>query len=605
MRNSTLRITLVILAIIAFVGAAGHWPAAAAYTATIATTDLSTGMKGYGLTVFKGVKPEPFDVEILAVSPRGDSPGSMILVRASGKNIEAAGGVAEGMSGSPVYIDGKLIGAIAYVFPGSDHFIAGVTPIADMLRMLDYDDIGTDSVASTRAAGAPPLAAGATMYVSGASQRAIERLSEAVSFRGIRVLPASASLGTAARDAVASDYRLVPGAMVAMQLAEGDIEVSVYGSVTHVDEGRFLAFGHPVLSLGAVDLQAAGATVHTVVRSDSVPFKVASSLENIGAFTQDRLYGSAGKAGARAHMIPVIVEAVHDAGGKPVRVQSAVSGSELLVADLFFTVALGGADQAIDRLGQGTASIDYVIELEGHEPLRRSDTVWSASDISYAVAEVPRRALELVVGNAVEQAVVKSLSMNVTVSAGRRTARILSAIPLEPVVAPGGVARIEVTLRPFRGPLTTRIVEVEIPDDTPEGPVAFMVTGGGVGDDDEGESYEPDEDALAYMDLDELLAELGRAPRGDEIVVQMEDYFYDYDEPYLDGEDYPHTDLLSGVAVSTSQSNPDARDKAGDSEEDGDADHGLHGTELPSARLLTEWFIEGTTWVDMEISATD
>jgi len=237
-------LTLRGLVIIAILIAAGHGPAAAAYTATMPVADLAPGMKGYGLTVFSGVEPEPFDVEVLAVSPRGASPGSMILIRASGPNMEAAGGVAEGMSGSPVYIDDKLIGAIAYVFPGSDHFVAGVTPIADMLRMLEYSDSRAASAAGWFGSADPfgqpgaldsaPRAAGATMYVSGASPRALESLSAAVAPRGIKVMPASASLGGAARAAVAPKYRLAPGAMVAMQLATGDIEVSVYGSVTYV-----------------------------------------------------------------------------------------------------------------------------------------------------------------------------------------------------------------------------------------------------------------------------------------------------------------------------------------------------------------------------------
>lgn len=605
MRYSTFRRALTGIAIIALIIAAGLAPAAAAYTGTIAASGLAPGMKGYGLTVFSGVKPEAFDVEILAVSPRGDSPGSMILVRASGENITAAGGVAEGMSGSPVYIDGKLIGAIAYVFPGSDHFVAGVTPIADMLRMLDYKDVRAESLASP-----PARAAGATMYVSGASQRAIERLSAAVASRGIRVLPAAASLGAAARAGAASDYRLEPGAMVAMQLAEGDIEVSVFGTVTLVDAGRFLAFGHPVFSYGAVNLQAAGAMVHTVVRSDSVPFKVASSLEGIGAFTQDRLYGAAGRSGAQASMIPVVVKAEGGAGSEATRVESSISSSELLVSDLFFTVALGGVDHAIDRLGQGTAAVEYVIEMDGREPLRRSDLVWSSSDISFAAADAPRKALELIVNNAVEQVAVKSVTLNVNVELGRRTAKIISARPLEPVVAPGGVARIEVTLRPFRGALVTRIVEVEIPEHMSEGPVSFIVTGGGAGEEDEGDSYTLDEDALLYMDIDELLGELGSAPRGDEIVVQMEDYFYD--DPYMDEEGYPYGDFEGGVPVATAGAQvpelhhqPDAKGKAGAAGEEDANGAGMDDAELPNTRLRTEWFIQGTVWVDMEIGAGD
>lgn len=450
------------------------------------------------------------------------------------------------------------------------------------------------------------------MYVSGASPRALESLSAAVAPRGIKVMPASASLGGAARAAVAAKYRLAPGAMVAMQLATGDIEVSVYGSVTYVDGGRFVAFGHPVLSSGAVDLAAAGAIVHTVVRSDDVPFKVASSLAGVGAFTQDRLYGAAGRLGAQARMIPVTIAVSGGAAGAGTQLESMISNSELLVADLFSTVAMGGVDHGLDRLGQGTATVNYVVEIEGHDALRRSDTVWSDSDISYAAVAAARRALGLIVGNAVEQAQVKSVSLNVDVEVGRRTAKIVKASALEPVVAPGGLARIEVTLRQFRGALVTRVVEVEIPEDMPEGPVSFVVKGGGASDEDEGDLYGPDDDDMIYMDMEELLAELRSAPRGDEIVVQMEDYFYDYDDTYMDEGNRPRGDAeAEGPASGAGAQAPELHNQPrGDTKTDGaqaEGDSGDAGVDgvgaaLPGARLLTDWFIHGITWVDMEIA---
>ena len=135
-------VAAVVLSAVIFGGPAAC--AAQAKADTIDVPQLRPGMKGHGMTVFSGAQPESFDVEVIGIVRRGGQLGDMILVRVSGAVVEAAGGVAEGMSGSPVYVDGKLAGAIAYVFPGSDHFVAGVTPIADMLRMLDYPDaLGT------------------------------------------------------------------------------------------------------------------------------------------------------------------------------------------------------------------------------------------------------------------------------------------------------------------------------------------------------------------------------------------------------------------------------------------------------------------------------
>ncbi|HON41906.1 MAG TPA: SpoIVB peptidase S55 domain-containing protein, partial [Bacillota bacterium] len=227
---------------------------------TIDVSELRPGMKGHGMTVFRGLEPESFDVEVIGIIRRGGQLGNMVLVRVSGAAVEAAGGVAEGMSGSPVYVGGKLAGAIAYVFPGSDHFVAGVTPIADMLRMLDYPDaLGAfeEVPAGARAA--------TSLVVSGLSGRALGRLSEALERFGATVRPA-ASFGLGA-GAGASEWvgrtgstgssesvsggrpaqEIKPGSAIALQLAQGDVEITAFGTVTYVEGDKFLAFGHPVL----------------------------------------------------------------------------------------------------------------------------------------------------------------------------------------------------------------------------------------------------------------------------------------------------------------------------------------------------------------------
>ncbi|MGI6146044.1 MAG: hypothetical protein GX183_05790 [Firmicutes bacterium] len=570
---------------------------AAASTPTMGVDELAPGMKGYGLTVFRGVEPEQFDVEIVAVLSRGSSPGSLILVRASGPRIEEAGGVAEGMSGSPVYVDGRLIGAVAYVFPSSDHYIAGVTPIGDMLKMLEYPD-------DSQLQEMPAAAASGTVYVSGLSPRALGRLSDVMAQRGLKVMPAAGGFGPGAEPQAESEYRLVPGAMVGMQLITGDVGAGLFGTVTYTDGDRFLAFGHPVLTAGQVDLQASGAAVHTIVRSDVVPFKVVSALKEIGAFTQDRLYGAAGVAGREASMVPVTVTVKGDDTGAAVITSSKIASSEPLIDDLFFTVAVGGVDQAIDRIGPGTAELEYVIELDGHEPLRRSDVVWSDSDICYEVVDVAARALGLIVGNAAEEASVRSISVDVQVETGRRTARIVGARALTPEVAPGGVFEIEVQLRRYRGELVTRAVQVQIPEDMIEGPVSFLISGGGSTEDDLDDG-EDEMERLLYLPIDELLAELASAPRGDEIVVRMEHYFLD--DPFMSEEYGLPLKTEKGskpVEVSDEMKEAQRAPEAGANEEgDERSEQDAGNRELPVTRVRTEWFVEGSTWVDGEIVA--
>ena len=300
--------------------------AAQAGVDTIDVSELRPGMKGHGMTVFSGVEPENFDVEVIGTIRRGGQLGDMVLVRVSGAAVEAAGGVAEGMSGSPVYVDGKLAGAIAYVFPGSDHFVAGVTPIADMLRLLDYPD-GLDVSDAPDGLGAfeevPAGArAAASLVVSGLSGRALGRLSKALEQSGTTVRPAVGfGMGAVGPERVgrtgsAGPAEIKPGSAIALQLAQGDVEITAFGTVTYVEGDRFLAFGHPVLGNGTTDLAASGALVHGVIKSDSTPFKVLSSTGWVGTFTQDRLSGVAGRLGRRARMIPVSVTVVDTETGR-------------------------------------------------------------------------------------------------------------------------------------------------------------------------------------------------------------------------------------------------------------------------------------------------
>ena len=585
-RCSHLRLSLAMVALSVFIMAISGVAVLASGIDSVmmGVDELRPGMKGYGLTVFSGVKPGMFEVEILMVPPVGSSPGSSILVRASGREIEQAGGVAEGMSGSPVYIDGRLIGAIAYVFPGSDHFIAGVTPIADMLRSLDYGPMPQGAAAAS------------TLYVSGASPRVMQRLTELMGSRGLAVKPAAASSGKAG-NASGYSYQLEPGSMVALQLARGDVEMSIFGSVTYVDGRTFLAFGHPVMSTGAIELPAAGAQVHAIVRSDKVPFKMSSSMGEIGMFVQDRLYSVAGLAGEKAGMTPIRISVLDQDTGKRTQTAAEIASSELFISEAFGNVAMTGTDQGINRVGAGTSKVEYTIEIEGHEPLKRSDMVWSGSDISAASVRQAHSAVQLIAANAVEQARIASVKMDVSVGSLRDTARIESARPLVSQVAPGDTLDVEVTLRVYRGERITKVVQIDVPEDVPEGTLSFMVRGGGVSPDDDLGMSDDDIERLLYVGIDELVAELESAPAGNEIVLQMEEYLFD--ELYSDEAD---TSSDEDRVLVDSQQAVNSENQASERHIKDEGAEALLADKnpLPSARLKTEWFIQGFTWIDVQ-----
>jgi hypothetical protein len=171
----------------------------------IEVRDVVPGMRGTGKTVFHGTQPEDFDVEVIAVLDGAGKLSDLILIRVSGPAIEDAGGIAEGMSGSPVYVDGKLMGAIAYVFSGSDHFMGMVTPISDMLKILSYPDAVSASHAMGRRLSNQArldeirTAAATPVTVSGLSGRSLERLSRSLEEYGLTVRPAPTSITICAR----------------------------------------------------------------------------------------------------------------------------------------------------------------------------------------------------------------------------------------------------------------------------------------------------------------------------------------------------------------------------------------------------------------------
>ena len=585
---------------------------------TIDVSELRPGMKGHGMTVFRGLEPESFDVEVIGIIRRGGQLGNMVLVRVSGAAVEAAGGVAEGMSGSPVYVGGKLAGAIAYVFPGSDHFVAGVTPIADMLRMLDYPDaLGAfeEVPAGARAA--------TSLVVSGLSGRALGRLSEALERFGATVRPA-ASFGLGA-GAGASEWvgrtgstgssesvsggrpaqEIKPGSAIALQLAQGDVEITAFGTVTYVEGDKFLAFGHPVLGNGTTDLAASSALVHGVIKSDSTPFKVLSSTGWVGAFTQDRLSGVAGRLGRQAGLIPVSVTVVDKETGHERSISEQVAPEESLVADIFGSSALAAFDGTLDRVGGGTATVELRVELAGRQPYERVDTFWSNSDVAGASLSNAFDTVDLIANNAAERATIERIVLKAQVGADRRTAMIEKARVLQKTARPGDQVEVEVTLRVFRGPRVTRVLSLVIPDDIGSGTVSLMVRGGSVSVEDELDGWTTPVQELLYMDVDDMLADLSSRPLGNDIVLELEPYLLD--EPEIDMTVPVGSELhRDGVSGRESDDKAKGKDKGKDKEtQPGAADLQADADELfskpVSVRVPTDWVVQGVKWLTIEV----
>ena len=311
----------------------------------------AVGATGWGLSVFKGTEPERFEVEILGSVKGMGSTGTTILARLSGAGLEHSG-VQQGMSGSPVYIDGELIGAVMSTWGFAKDPIAGIRPIAEM-RMLADDQRPADARSTMT-----PL----VWAAEGFSTSAVEALGKTL---GVRVQAAggATSLNPSAGN-------LDPGEVMAVLLVNGDAKLFAAGTVTERIDDRILGFGHPFLSAGVVSLPLARAEVITVLASNQISFKIAAAGDVVGALELDRRAGVAGRLGATADVLPLTVRLD---GDDPEPLQQ-FSFDVARLRGLTPQLAGWAAQSALqDRRAPGefsSARIEVTVQLENAAPLR-------------------------------------------------------------------------------------------------------------------------------------------------------------------------------------------------------------------------------------------
>ena len=291
-------------------------------TDIITTDQIHAGMKGVAYTVFEGVTPEPIDVEVLGVMPNANGPkGDIILVRLHGQKVEYTGVVA-GMSGSPVYLNGKLAGALAFrIGEFSKEPIAGVTPIEQMLEINALDrSLVPDVPASVtgehrdnaRVAAPGPAESAVTtgvnymqpiaapLVLNGFSEDTVQRFMPQFSAAGLMPV-----MGVGSVSGSKQPEKLQPGSAISAVLVRGDMNMAATCTVTYVDSQSLLACGHPLLQFGQVHMPMYKARVLATLPSPANAFKIVNVTEPVGTFVQDRHAGILGRFDEKPHMIPV------------------------------------------------------------------------------------------------------------------------------------------------------------------------------------------------------------------------------------------------------------------------------------------------------------
>jgi hypothetical protein len=456
-------------------------------------------MKGQGRTVFKGTRVETFQVEVLGVL-RNTSPGrDLVLARLSGAGLEKTGVIA-GMSGSPVYIDGKLLGAVAYAWSFGKEPIAGITPFGqmhDFVEALERRDVvnggkpvrvglaeglraggrefsavtvaqGYDDVQPRDADGLFLTPLRSPLAASGFTPASLRLLAREAGKFGLVPMQAGAASARIAEEE--KDTPLEPGSPLAVSLVKGDFDLSGIGTVTHIEGSRVYGWGHPFLGLGDCGLPMMTGYIHTIFPRQTVSFKMGSPLREVGVMHADVSTCIAGVLGKKADMLPVrMTVAVGKGESRTFKVD--VARHRALLSTLVYTSLINSVDLEGELPEELTAHLKARIELEGAEPVVLEDTFsgFSGSQAPAAVYRQVSSTVSMLTYNPHRTLRIKRIDCETRIEPGRQTAEIETVELDSETYRPGATVDATVILKPYKAGRQRVHLKLALPVDLPEG----------------------------------------------------------------------------------------------------------------------------------------
>lgn len=451
------------------------------------------GQHAVAYTVFQGNKPEPFGVDILGVLRDSQGPGEdLILARLTGPKAEYTGVVA-GMSGSPVYLDGKLLGALAFrIGQFSKEPIAGITPIAEMLTVRDLPAGPSDRPGETDSALTPAeqasTSAGAALVkpmetplvFSGFSPDSLELWKQHAPAGMATMVPEAGVGGAGTAAANDAEPPLEPGSSVSALLVAGDMEIAATCTVTYLSANHLLACGHPLSQFGAVSLPMTKSDVVATLASPAGSFKIVNTGATVGAFTQDRQTAIGGMLGETARMIPVAIT-MHEgtATGKVLHLrvldQAGTTPTALLVS-LFQALQETPAYQE-----ESSYEVHAVVNLQGYAPVKLQTLATPGGFGTSALTAALTLGLQFneLYSSSERDAHFTGISIDVDALPGRRVSTLERVAVEEADIHAGDTVTVDATVHPYRGSPRTLRIPIRIPDALPQGDVRLLVSDGG------------------------------------------------------------------------------------------------------------------------------
>ncbi|PWT95827.1 MAG: hypothetical protein C5B55_00765 [Blastocatellia bacterium] len=512
--------------------------------------DIKPGMKGTARTVFSGTQAEEFGVEVLGILP--GFPGahqSAIIARLTGANVEKTG-VFAGMSGSPVFIDGKIVGAIAFSFPFSKDPIAGITPIKQMIDLFDKGT-GSDkpkephSVSFSQLAGTDwksnlpkptvssvsllaPVSAGSPMMpllgqqmvpiatplvFTGISQESLALFAPQLAANGL--LPVAGVGGSAPITSLGPvDANTFPiGSSISVQLVRGDYSLAAAGTVTMRDGDRIYAFGHPFLSLGSSDMPMTETSVVTVISNVNNSFKLSVPGKMVGSISQDRASGIFGMLGKAPKMIPVKIN-LHTSRDRQETYSYEIANDSFLTPLLLNITVFNTITSSERALGDSTISIKGEIKVKGQETIqvdRRFSSANSAITASSAVA-APVGSL---LASGFDDVQVDGINLDIT-STDTKYAATLERVAIDRTeVRRGDKIEVQAYVRTDSGKQFVQRIPVQIPEDAALGQLlVFVGDGGALQEGSPAKSFVP-------QDLGQLVRAINTVKKSDRLYVKL------------------------------------------------------------------------------------
>jgi hypothetical protein len=478
---------------------------------TISVDEVKPGMTGYGLTVFQGTRPERFNVRVIGVLRKFRPLEDIILIECEDPRLRYSGGVA-GMSGSPIYIEGRLAGAFAYGFQFAKDPIAGVTPIDYMLREVHRKRRGADAVTgmaqndalavATRPLRAQhsadvrdesvrqvlaeatsnpepwwrrilPMAAQTTidpagqlvqaavpLAASGFASRALADVESALKPFGV-VPMMGAGGGRPPHAKGPTDFR--PGEAIGVEMVRGDMSMVGTGTVTDVEGNSVAAFGHPMFGAGEVYLSVVTAEIHTFLNSVAMSFKMSSPLREAGTLVQDREACIVADTSQRSAMIPVHVT-VRGPGGDEKQFNAEIARFKFLTPMLAGAVLSNAASTFASDVGHAVATVRSTIGVHGFAPLELEDHIYAPDGIAGRIGQLSSlKALGEVLFNPFGPAAIDRVNIAIDVAYRPDFAEITSVRLNSDEVEAGSRVNLQVTLRPFAGDEVVETIPVDIP----------------------------------------------------------------------------------------------------------------------------------------------